>query len=117
MIDLLIHGLSITVSATVFAAAMLALNRMSRQTAWPIQLSYVAMFAGSGMAALLAVWELLSGDSANHAMHLAMLITVAGLSMLMLASRRRDCMCPDCPARRRPDDCDSCDQRGGQPNG
>lgn len=111
MIEMLVHGLSIIVSCTVFAAAMLALNRMSRRTAWPIQIAYVAMFAGSGMATLLAAWEMLSGSSANQAMHLAMLITVAGLSLLMLASRRRDCLCPDCPARRR-DECGGCDQRG-----
>lgn len=97
---MLLHALSLAASVTVFIVASSALNRMGKSTARLIVWAYVSLFAGSGLAAMLSAWEILTGGHAEDSMHLAMLVVIAGLSLLLLSSRRRECLCIDCPARR-----------------
>ena len=110
--DTFLHLAATATSALILLTSLQALVRMSRLTAKPIQAAYMAIFFGSGTAVIIGLYELVAKAHVDDAMHLALLIIVAGLCGLMFCSRRRDCMCVDCPARKRPNPCDPCDIRG-----
>jgi uncharacterized membrane protein YfcA len=113
VVGLLIHILSAVAAFVVSLAAYVALNRINKTTMRVIKTAYVLVFGGCAGAAVLSLCAIfIADDMINELMHLFILITLAGFSALFIGSRRRDCLCTDCPARKLPEPCGDCDLRG-----
>ena len=113
MSETIMQAVSILVASAIAGGAFKVLINMSPETSKAIITAYVAMFSGATMIAVLGLYELTTKGDANVMMHGSIVVLLGGMALQMIATRRRDCLCADCPAKKRPTECSDCDARGG----